>query len=233
MVRGVKAGLKSARKKLSFKEFHKLYSHMGSDPNCSVCKMVKGNMRRIYRKIDPHREQRPGHTWSMDIVTFSDRSEEGCKYCIVLRDQSTGAFTCLLVARRTTQALADELEEWILQMRAKPIFANMHYKVVSVLKTDNERAWSVDTSAWQQIVNDIGVEMVYVEPSRHAQENGYAESAVKILEACVKSILMAGNLPPSYWQSAVADAEFLLNRFPVTSDSVSVPIRVSVTLRGR
>ena len=181
-------------------------------------------MRRIYKKIDPHREQRPGHTWSMDIVTFSDRSEEGCKYCIVLRDQATGAFKFLPVARRTTQALADELEEWILQMRAKPIFANMPYKVVSVLKTDNERAWSVDTSAWQQIVNDIGVEMVYVEPSRHAQENGYAESAVKILEACVKSILMAGNLPPSYWQSAVADAEFLLNRFPVTSDSVSVPM---------
>ena len=35
---------------------------------------------------------------------------------------------------------------------------------------------------------------------------------------------MAGNLPPSYWQSAVADAEYLLNRFPVSSDDVAIPI---------
>jgi len=160
----------------------------------------------------------------MDIVTFSDRSEEGCKYCIVLRDHATGDFKLLPVARRTTQALSYELEEWISQMRAKPIFSNMPYKVVSVLKTDNERAWSLDTSAWQQLVGDMGVEMLYVEPARHAEENGYAESAVKIVESCVKSILIAGNLPPGYWQSAVADTEFLLNRFPVTSDDVAVPL---------
>ena len=66
---------------------------MGNDPWCHIlCKMVKGNMRRIFKKVDPRRETRPGHTWSMDIVTFSDRSEEGCKYCIVLRDYASGVF---------------------------------------------------------------------------------------------------------------------------------------------
>jgi len=29
---------------------------------------------------------------------------------------------------------------------------------------------------------------LYVEPARHAQENGYAEAAVKTVEACVKSM---------------------------------------------
>jgi len=102
-------------------------------------------------------------------------------------------FKCLPIARRTTEVLAEELSEWINQMRNKPIFQDMPYKVVSVIKTDNERAWSLDTKAWQHMVNDMGVEMLYVEPARHAQENGYAEAAVKTVEACVKSILMAGN----------------------------------------
>jgi len=147
-----------------------------------------------------------------------------CKYCIVLRDNATGAFKLLPVARRTTQALSEELAIWIKQMRSKPIFKHTPYDVVSVIKTDNERAWSMETSEWQEIMHEIGVEMLYVEPGRHAQENGYAEAAVKTVESVVKSILMSANLSPGYWQSAAADAEFLLNRFPVSSDSVAIPI---------
>ena len=220
----MKSGLRQKFKSLTLKDFHQNFSHMGCDPTCHVCKMVKGNMRRIKKMVDPHRETRPGHTWGMDIVTFSDRSEEGCKYCVVLRDFVSGAFKLLPVARRTTEALSEELMQWIRQMRNKPIFANMPYPVVSVIKTDNERAWSVDTAEWQELISEVGVEMIYVEPACHAKENGVAEAAVKTLEAVVKSILMAGNLPPSYWQAACADAEFLLNRFPVTSDDVSVPM---------
>ena len=151
-------------------------------------------MRRIKKMVDPHRETRPGHTWGMDIVTFSDRSEEGCKYCVVLRDFASGSFKLLPVARRTTEALSEELMQWIRQMRNKPIFASMPYPVVSVIKTDNERAWSVDTAEWQELISEVGVEIIYVEPACHAKENGVAEAAVKTLEAVVKSILMAGNL---------------------------------------
>ena len=126
--RGVKSGLRQKFKSMTLKDFHRNFSHMGRDPTCHVCKMVKGNMRRIKKMVDPHRETRPGHTWGMDIVTFSDRSKEGCKYCVVLRDFASGAFKLLPVARRTTEALSEELMQWIRQMRNKPIFANMPYR---------------------------------------------------------------------------------------------------------
>ena len=45
-----------------------------------------------------------------------------------------------------------------------------------------------------------------------------------ILEVVIKSMLMDGNLPPQWWEFAADMAEFLLNRFPVSSDLVSVPI---------
>ena len=107
---GVKAGLKSVRKKLEIKDFHRVHSHMGSDPDCKICKMVKGNMRRIRRTIDPYRETRPGHTRGLDLCTFSDRSTDGCKYLGVLRDYATGVFKLIPVARRTTAAIAGEIE---------------------------------------------------------------------------------------------------------------------------
>ena len=62
----------------------------------------------------------------------------------------------------------------------------------------------METSEWQEIMHEIGVERLYVEPGRHAQENGYAEAAVKTVESVVKNILMSANLSPGYWQSAAA-----------------------------
>ena len=74
------------------------------------------------------------------------------------------------------------------------------------------------------------VKMIYVSPDRHAEENGYAEVAVSIVEITVKNLLFSSNLPESWWQRAAADAEFLLNRFPVTSTDVALPIDGDVQL---
>ena len=68
-IRGTKAGLKFGRPKLTELEFHQDYGHLGSCPGCSICKLVKGASRRIYRKVDPHKEERSGHTCNMDTVT--------------------------------------------------------------------------------------------------------------------------------------------------------------------
>jgi len=66
--------------------------------------------------------------------------------------------------------------------------------------------------------------MIYVSPDRHAEENGYAEASVQIVEIVIKSLLYSHNLPPSWWQRAAADTEFLLNRFPVVSNEVALPL---------
>lgn len=222
-IKGVKAGLKHKRKKMKIAEFHRLYSHMGANDACEICKMVKGCMRRIFKKIDPYQETRVGHTWCMDICTFSDRSMKGCRYLVVLRDVASGTYRLLPVARRETEALSTVVSEWIQSIRNDPMYADVPYKMVSILKTDNEGAWGHNVREWKKAVDNMGVQMVHCEPDRHAEENGYAEKAVQTVEITIKQILIAGNLPPAFWQDACADAEFLLNRFPALSDHSAMP----------
>ena len=64
--------------------------------------------------------------------------------------------------------------------------------------------------------------MAYYETDRNAGGNGYAESATQTIEIVIQQILMADNLPPSYWQAAAAEAEWILNRFHVASDDLAI-----------
>ena len=77
-VKGVKSGLKHGKQKMPYMTFHKKHGHIGNaDDNCAICRMIKGAMRRITKKVDPHRDTRVGHTWTMDTITFSHISLEG------------------------------------------------------------------------------------------------------------------------------------------------------------
>ena len=109
--RGVKDGLKGEKRKMTSLEFHEAFGNVDFHPKCAICKSVKGVMRRIRKKVDPHRETRMGFLWSMDICTFSHRSSEGCKYLIVLRDNAPGTCKLIPVARRTTECLAGAVEQ--------------------------------------------------------------------------------------------------------------------------
>lgn len=60
----------------------------------------------------------------------------------------------------------------------------------------------------------IPIVCIYICPDRHAEENGYAEAACKIVENTIKQIMMASNLGPEWWQFCASNALFLLNRFP-------------------
>ena len=72
------------------------------------------------------------------------------------------------------------------------------------------------------MLKDSRVNMVYCEPDRNAEENGYAESATQTMAIVIKQILMAGDIPPSYWQAAAAEAEWILKGFHVASDDVAI-----------
>ena len=61
-IRGVKAGLRTEKQRMTELEFHQLFGHIGVCPQCNICKLSKGASRRIKRKVDPHRETQPGHT---------------------------------------------------------------------------------------------------------------------------------------------------------------------------
>ena len=73
-------------------EFHEIMGHLGSQPDCQICKMTKGSMRRIHKTDTPVRETRVAHTFSMDLLTFDTRAEDGSKYLIVLKCMAAKAY---------------------------------------------------------------------------------------------------------------------------------------------
>ncbi len=225
MIKGTLSGLKRGRALLSNEEAHRLFGHLGYCKGCKICAQVKGVMRRIKKKVNPHRETRPGFIFAMDLLSWSHASEEGNRYLIVLRDFAVGYFK--LIPLYAKSDAIDAFEEWVMEIRNDPLFSDCNYPIVCYCRTDNAGEWSLNYTAWQDMCKRMPggeVKMIYVSPDRHAQENGYAEVAVSIVEVTVKSLLFSRALPESWWQRAAADAEFLLNRFPVTSADVALPI---------
>ena len=218
---GVKAGLRTDKQRLTEQQFHELFGHIGFCPNCKVCRLSKGSARRIKKKVNPHREKRPGHTWSIDTCTLSDRSEQGNKFLTIARCEATNMFKFFYHYLKSD--IRDMLEEWIESTRSDQAFHNCGYKMISVLKLDNAGEWSKDSEKWQAIKRRLGIDCVYSCPDRK-ESAAHAERSVGIVEVVIKSMIFQAGLPPSYWQYAADLAEFILNRFPVTSQSVSVPM---------
>ena len=218
-VKGVQVGLKRGRAKLNSEDMHKLYGHMGYCKGCKICQEIWGVMRAIKTKVNPHRELRSGYIFSMDMITWSHRSEEGNKYSIVLRDNATHAFEILNLYLKSDAT--SSIEEWVTDLRSNPIFDAMSYPICMFLKTDNDGAWGETNVEFQDMIKRVGINMYYVAPDRHAEANGCAEKACGIVEVVVKSLLAQRALPPSWWQRCSNAAKFLLNRFPVTSSDVA------------
>ena len=219
VLRGVKAGLRSDKQKLTERELHELFGHIGYMPGCKICKLAGGAARRIRSKVDPHREERPGHTWHVDTVTMSHRSDEGCKYLTILRCAATGKFK--LIPHYLKSDICELVREWISVLREDPAFHSCPYKVISQLRIDNAGEWGKDCQKWQQMVEEAGVECIYSCPDRK-ESHAAAERNCGIIEVVIKSILMQSNLPQSWWQLAAAQAEFLLDRLPMASQAPSL-----------
>lgn len=222
-IKGVKAGLKHGRDKLPIKVFHKKYAHIGNcDDTCDICRMIKGCMRRIYKKTDPYKETRPAHTWSMDTVTFSHRSLRGNKYATILRCKATGVIKILFHYLKSDVKV--HFEDWVRLIRAQPAYFDLGYPAVSVVVTDNAGEWELNSAEWKAMLLRVtNIEMIYCTPET-SKEAGHAESTNSIVEEITKAILMQQNLSEDHWEIAAASAEWLLNRFANLATDVTAPI---------
>ena len=219
-LRGVKSGLKAKVAKLSVLEFHKHYGHLGCCEDCVICRFTKGAARRIYQKVDPHCETRPGFCWHMDTVTWDTRSMQGNVYMTVLRDEASGVFKVLIHYLKSDSP--DMLERFVTTIRADPAFHDCPYKVFSELHLDNAGEWALNCTDFQRLVQDYGIRAVYSCPDRK-QSASRAERACGIVEIVIKSLLMQNNLPAWWWENCAHSAEFLLNRFPTASAGPNIP----------
>ena len=219
-IRGVKSRLKSKVAKLTEADFHDLYGHLGYMPNCKICKMVKGAARRIYRKVDPHCETRAGFKWHLDTVTWNARSANGHVYMSVLRDEASGFFKILIHYLRDD--VVDVLERFIETIREDPAFHDCPYKIFSELNLDNAGEWCLNCKIFKRTLEKQGVTPIYSCPDRK-ESAARAERACGIVEVVTKGLLMQNNLPTWWWEQCALSAEFLLNRFPMTSQAQNIP----------
>lgn len=223
VIRGTKAGLRSKQQKQPILEFHDDYGHLGcagSKKPCLICKLVKGAMRRIMHKVDPHKETRPGFKWHMDTVTWSHRSAQGNKYMTVLRDEASDYYVAFCHYLRND--IVTMLEVWLQTVRADPAYGDCRYKLVAQICLDNAGEWSRECEAFGEFVKQGGIGLVYSCPDRK-ESAALAERAVGIVEIVVKALLMQNSLPPWWWEHCTKGAVFLLNRFPTAKlDNMSL-----------
>ena len=217
--RGVKAGLKHNKQKMTAREFHEKHGHIGHCDNCEICKMAKGSMRRITKKVDPYKVDLRAHTFTMDMITLSHRSFEGNKYVLQMRDVMSG---CIYAIPLYVKSQAPEaIKTWIIRNRRKSEFTNMGYQFCEIIKTDEPGEWSRRSHRWNAIKDTIpNFDMHYVDVSTH-KEAGHAERTNRTIEETMKAIMLQQNLPEDHWEAALREAVFLLNRFPSTSTAAT------------
>ena len=219
-IRGVKSRLKSKVAKLTEAQFHKEYGHLGCMDNCLICRMIKGASRRIFKKVDPHCETRPGFKFHLDTVTWSERSAKGHIYMAVLRDEASGFFKILI--HYLKDDVVDVLERFITTVREDPAFHDCPYRIFSELNLDNAGEWSLECRVFQRLIEKLGVRPIYSCPDRK-ESASRAERACGIVEIITKGLLMQNNLPAWWWEDCALAAEFLLNRFPMASQQAAIP----------
>ena len=52
-IKGVKAGLRKRKNKMTIRDFHEEHMDMGNCPGCQICILSMGTLRKIIRKVDP------------------------------------------------------------------------------------------------------------------------------------------------------------------------------------
>ena len=158
-IKGTKAGLRKKKRDMTKEDFHDLFLHMGDHPNCWICTMVAGCMRRIYKKMDPHKEKRPAYKFHMDTITWSHRAYCGSKYEVMIKCAMSDWYSSLYLYAKSDSIHA--FKQWVTSMRNDPSFQNMGYKAVQAVQLDNAAEWGLDYAAWSSMGADLGIEFIY------------------------------------------------------------------------
>ena len=216
---GTKAGMKHREKKMTNLELHMRHGHIGThDGKCIICNLLKGSFRRIYDKTSPYIEQRVGHSFCGDVITWSDRSRQGNKYTMVLRDLCSGFFFLIHVSRRNE--LTRKIEKLVMDARRNPMFQDLKRPIITSLKLDPAGEWRDDNKEFQAMATRVGLHVTYSSPD-DKRSHAHGENAVKQIEITARSILLNRALPTIFIEDACNQAAMVRNLYPMAKDCVS------------
>ena len=231
---GMKNGLQPSDRKLTFSELHRQKCHMGHDPTCPVCKMLKRKQRRIRQVIDPPKPPL-GLQWGFDLITWKEESLNGNKYTLVMREYTSGVYKVKHLARKsqTTEAV----KAIVLELRADPRYQwQRDYKFVSRLTCDPAGEQRSDNAEFMTMCKELGIEVVWGDPT-DKRSDGFCENAVKQIELSAKAIMAEQCTPSNWWEPAVDQAADMRNHVPLSRSVVSVdgdaPCPIEVLSHGQ
>ena len=71
-------------------------------------------------------------------------------------------------------------KHWVISVRDDPIYSNYNWRMISVIKCDNDGAWLQKNKQWMPMVNKLDVRIFYVSHDRY-EDSAEAESTVHIV----------------------------------------------------
>ena len=217
---GVKAALPSREKKMSALEFHQTHGHIGHADGCDICLKLRKTLRRVYKTVDPYKDQRNGYAWSMDGITWSDQSKQGNKYTVVLRERGISGFIILLHLAYKSDA-TERIRQLKQSLGTDPRFGltqRTHgYRLLSEIHTDPAGEWRDDNEQFQTMCKDNGINIIYSSPD-DKRNASHAENAVGVVERGTKAIMMQTSCPVEYVEYAADQFVLLHNCFPKVQD---------------
>eukprot|EP01052_Picozoa_sp_SAG31_P028080 SAG31_NODE_2679_length_5264_cov_7.002711_1_plen_1137_part_10 len=217
---GVKAGLPSRERRLTALDFHKTHGHIGHHDDCEICLKLRKSIRKVYKEVDAYKDERIGYAFSMDGITWSDKSKQGNRYTVVLRDMGpSGYIVALHLAYKNdaTERIRDLKREFEMDPRFELIKQEYGHRLLSEIHTDAAGEWREDNREWQAMCKEVGITVVYGSPD-DKRNSAHAENTVGIVERGAKGILMQTNAPVNYIEYAVDQFVLLHNCFPKRSD---------------
>ena len=217
---GAKRGLRSDLKKMSLLEFHSSHGHLGSGGGgkaCEICMRKRGNKISL-RSPDrtPFKDYRPGFRWYLDAICWGEENGDGERYTFSMRDCCTGTFKTFNTSERSD--FPEVFERWVKSVRASPYTMHWGHTMVGEVHTDFDGVFREDNKEFMKMVGGLGIKFSYLPPEHH---EGPGERQVGVMEETTKALLMERNLPAKHWGECVKAAEFLLNRYALSHDSLS------------
>ena len=216
-IMGTKRGMSHKLRMMTTYQYHCRFGHMGHHPWCKVCMRNRGSFVRVYRNPTPKTAHLPGYCWTLDLIVWSEPSFDGTQYSGSMCDECT--LTKLPGFHLSLRSGAQQMLVDIVQrMRKDPLFTDLPYPCVQVIRLDNAGEWSETNTAMRQTIEQVlGCRCIYTVTGDH-RSAATIDAAVKSQEITTKNILLQSNLGPGWTSCAWDQAAQLSNRFPAAKN---------------
>lgn len=169
-----------------------------SEEICSICKESKQRRKPYNETIE--RATRVLQIVHADVLIIED------KYVLTITDDYSRYAVCFIMSHKSE--VAENFESYVKKAEA------MHN--IKVLKLRCDRGGEFTSDRLKKFCENQGIIIQYTATNIH-QHNGVSERMNSLLENTMRAQLFQAGMPRKFWESALINALYIINRSP--SDS--------------